>query len=111
MRILRAWKKPKRKGFASVVNHDGKPPIGACVAHRCKRHEDVKPLNVGTDEQTECGACIAEDITNLLVIYNDTRDRLERACGALNLLSPGSGDAFLPHPVEEPDAEPETPEA
>jgi len=101
MRVIRAWKKPKRKGFASVVNHDGTPPIGACVAHRCKRHEAVKPINTATEEQTECGACISEDITNLLILYNDTADRLERACGALNLLSPGAGDSFLPHPTIE----------
>lgn len=102
MRILRAWKKPKRKGFASVVNHDGKPPISACVAHRCKRHENVKPLNTGTEEVTECGACVAEDITNLMTIYNDMRDRLDRACNALDLLTPGAGDPFRPHPVIEP---------
>lgn len=108
MRVLRAWEKPRSmKGFRSNTVKAAAtamgPPIAACVAHRCSRHENVKPLNLYTPEMTECGACIAEDTTKMLEIYNDVRDRLERACGALNLLSPGAGDPFQPPPIEEPD--------
>ena len=105
MRILRAWKQPKSKGFASMPNKQTKPPVSACVAHRCATHENIKPINVNTSEATECGACIAEDIKNLMDIYTDTRERLERACGALDLLSPGAGNAFLPPPIDTTDEE------
>ena len=99
MRVLRAWKQPKRKGFATLQNKSTVPPISACVAHRCQRHEDVRPMNTHTDELTECGGCVAEDINNLMVLYEDTRTRLDRACNALDLLAPSAGEAFRPHPV------------
>ena len=111
MRIIRAWEPLKAiKGFRSktVVAATAAlgTPIAACVAHRCKRHEDVKVLNTTTEEATECGGCVAEDITNLMTIYNDMRDRLDRACNALDLLTPGAGDPFRPHPIIEETEEP-----
>lgn len=85
--------------------------LDLCVAHRCRKHHELPPLN-GTDNGAECGGCVAEEfgkafaekaletfqwpvldaLADRLTHSARLRQKLESARARLNLIEPGLGD-------------------
>lgn len=76
------------------------------IMARCARHESVPQLNAESNAMAECGACVGEEMLELLQMLFEVLDayadrlthhavlkaKLASARDRLNLLSPGAAD-------------------
>ncbi|HEX3577552.1 MAG TPA: hypothetical protein VHY33_03225 [Thermoanaerobaculia bacterium] len=94
MRIVRA--DPNRD--------ESKPPsIDDCLAHRCKEHRDIPPIDDSEDGSgAECSICVGHKFVSLIeekteehILQTILWPLVETARARLNLVALGSGESFV----------------